>query len=195
MSVQPRSARALAIVVACIVALAGGTVASAAQSLGDVARKEEQRRKAVKSSGKVYKNRDLGPAGSRPPAPAPSQTVPGGAPADAPSPPAAEPTPPTEDPEDPTKTEEYWRARLEAARTDLQRQELFLEALQSRVNALSTDFVNRDDPAQRAVIATDRQRALAEMERVNESIGKIRQQIADIEEEARQAGVPPGWVR
>lgn len=195
MSVQPRSARALAIVVACIVALAGGTVASAAQSLGDVARREEQRRKAVKSSGKVYTNRDLGPGGSRPPAPPPSQTAPGGAPADATTPPGAETTAPAEDPEDPTKTEEYWRARLEAARADLQRQELFLEALQSRVNALSTDFVNRDDPAQRAVIAGDRQRALAEMERVKESIGKIRQQIVDIEEEARQAGVPPGWVR
>jgi len=195
MSVQPRSARALAIVVACIVALAGGTVAAAAQSLGDVARKEEQRRKAVKSSGKVYTNRDLGPEGSRPAAPPPSPTAPGGPAADVATPPAAEPTPPAEDPEDPTKTEEYWRARLEAARADLQRQELFLEALQSRVNALSTDFVNRDDPAQRAVIAGDRQRALAEMERVKESIGKIRQQIADIEEEARQAGVPPGWVR
>ena len=38
-----------------------------------------------------------------------------------------------------------------------------LEALQSRVNALSTDFVNRDDPFQRAKIAEDRQKALSEM--------------------------------
>ena len=36
--------------------------AAAAQSLGDVARKEEERRKTVKSSGKVYTNDKLKPA-------------------------------------------------------------------------------------------------------------------------------------
>jgi hypothetical protein len=69
------------------------------------------------------------------------------------------------------------------------------EAFQSRVNALTTDFVNRDDPYQRAQIAVDRQKALAELERVKTEIVRLKQQIADIEEEARQAGVPPGWLR
>ena len=73
--------------------------------------------------------------------------------------------------------------------------EVFLEALQSRVNALSTDFVNRDDPFQRAKIAEDRQKALSEMERVKGEIDQLKKQIDDIEEEARKAGVPPGWLR
>ncbi|HXH05892.1 MAG TPA: hypothetical protein VNI83_04805, partial [Vicinamibacterales bacterium] len=98
-------------------------------------------------------------------------------------------------PPDPTKTEQYWRERITAARAALERSELFLEALQSRVNALTTDFVNRDDPAQRAVIANDRQRALAEMERVRREIEKLKADIAAIQEEARKAGVPPGWLR
>jgi SMC interacting uncharacterized protein involved in chromosome segregation len=84
---------------------------------------------------------------------------------------------------------------MTTARTELSRNEIFLEALQSRVNALNTDFVNRDDPAQRQVLANDRQRALAEMERVRGEIDKLKKQIAEIEEEARQAGVPPGWLR
>jgi len=163
-----------------------------AQSLGDVAKKEQQRRKTTKVAGKVYTNKDLGPGGTKP---APSQLPPASTIA---GPGGAESTPPPADKteeQDPKKTEEYWREKLETARAEIQRNELFLEALQSRVNALSTDFVNRDDPAQRAVIASDRQKALAEMERVRESIDTLKKQIADLEEEARQAGVPPGWLR
>ena len=195
MTVSSRSARALAIVAALIAVLAGGAFTASAQSLGDVAKKEEKRRKAVKSSTKVYTNSDLGPSGTRPAAPAGETAGPGGpegAPAAPQTPPAA---PADEEAEDPTKTEAYWRDRMAAARAGLERNELLVEALQSRVNALSTDFVNRDDPAQRAAIANDRQRALAELERVKETIERLKQQILDIEEEARQAGVPPGWLR
>jgi hypothetical protein len=55
--------------------------------------------------------------------------------------------------------------------------------------------VNRDDPAQRAVIADNRQKSLAELDRVKSEIEKNKKAIADIEEEARRAGVPPGWLR
>ncbi|HWP99706.1 MAG TPA: hypothetical protein VNK92_04480, partial [Vicinamibacterales bacterium] len=123
----------------------------------------------------------------------------GAAAAGAPGGPAAGPgsagAPEAQAPPDPTKTEQYWRERITSARAALERSELFLEALQSRVNALTTDFVNRDDPAQRAVIANDRQRALAEMERVRREIEKLKAEIAAIHEEARKAGVPPGWLR
>jgi hypothetical protein len=180
-----------------LAALAVGVSAASAQSLGEVARKEQQRRKTTaKTSGKTYTNRDLGPGGTRaqaPPAPASQTAGPGGATAtDADKAKAAEPP---AAPKDPRETEEYWRERMEGAKAELQRNEMFLEALQSRVNALTTDFVNRDDPSQRAVVATDRQKALVEMERTKELVGKLKQQIADIEEEARQAGVPPGWIR
>ena len=89
----------------------------------------------------------------------------------------------------------YWRGRIDAARTALARAQTFADALQSRINALSADFVNRDDPAQRDVIAADRQKALAELDRVKKEIAAAQKAIADIQEEARRAGVPPGWVR
>ena len=97
-------------------------------------------------------------------------------------------------PED-QKDEAWWRARIAQAREAQRRAEAFAEALQSRINALSTDVVNRDDPYQRAKIADDRLKALAELQRVTGEIEQSKKEIADIEEEARRANVPPGWLR
>ena len=82
-----------------------------------------------------------------------------------------------------------WRERVKAERDALERAKMFADALQSRINALTTDFVNRDDPAQRNVIAADRDKALAEMDRVKKEIEQHTKAIADIQEEARRAGV------
>ena len=94
-----------------------------------------------------------------------------------------------------TKDEAYWRTRISAARSALERSRIFADALQSRLNALTTDIVNRSDPAQRAQLELERQRALAEMDRVKKEIAEQTKAITDIEEEARKAGVPPGWLR
>ena len=66
--------------------------------------------------------------------------------------------------------------------------------MQSRVNALTADFSARDDPAQR-VIGRDRQKAIDELNRLKLAIQHTRKAIADLEEEARRAAVPPGWLR
>jgi hypothetical protein len=81
------------------------------------------------------------------------------------------------------------------AREQLERDRTLSEALQTRINSLTTDFVNRDDPAQRAVIERDRQKAASELERLKKQIVDDRKAVADFEEEARRAGVPPGWLR
>jgi hypothetical protein len=60
---------------------------------------------------------------------------------------------------------------------------------------LTTDFVNRDDPAQRAVVAADRQKALDDLNQVKKEIADDQKALADLQEEARRAGVPPGWLR
>jgi hypothetical protein len=164
-------------------------------ALGEVARKEQERRKATKAAPKVLTNKDL-PASAQKPASA-AAVPPAGA-----EPPAAgseqkpgeEPKPPAGQQED-EKDETWWRQRIMGARESLRRSEAFAEALQSRINALSTDFVNRDDPYQRAKIGEDRQKALSEMERVQAEVTLYKKQIEDIEEEARKAGVPPGWLR
>lgn len=165
-----------------------------AQSLASVAKQEQERRKTVKPSAKVYTNEDLkaditasrpSPAANvSPDAPTPDTQVPS---VNLPAGTAADETE--------RKDETYWRARMSAARSALERSRIFADALQSRLNALATDIVNRDDPAQRAQLELERQRAGAELARVTQEMADQTQAIADIEEEARRAGIPPGWLR
>lgn len=170
--------------------IAAFAVTTSAQSLGELAKREAARRKAVTSSGKVYTNDTVGsapaPSISSPPPAAPAGTQ------SASATPAAEEKPKQADPK---KDEAFWKQRLQGARDSLQRSETFAEALQSRINALTADFTARDDPAQRAVVANDRQKALAELDRVKSDIAQQTKAIAAIQEEARRAGVPPGWLR
>jgi hypothetical protein len=175
-----------------VVALAAAS--ASAQSLAEIANREQERRKAIKTPSKVYTNQDLRQTTPLSVARAPAAT-PASGPATpslaaAPSPPAAVPPP-----DEPVRDEQYWRTRINAARVGLERSQVLLQALQSRVNALATDFVNRDDPYQQAAIAVDRQRTLDEMDRVKAEIAGHTREIADIEEEARRAGAPPGWLR
>jgi hypothetical protein len=166
--------------------------AVSAQSLGDVAKKEAERRKAVSGRGKVYTNDTL-----RPEAPPSSPGAATAAPAAPPAPAAAAPqqaSAPGAGSAAP-QTEADWRKRITDARDALSRSQTFAEALQSRINALTTDFVNRDDPAQRDKIGAERQKALAELDRVKKDITDQQKAITAIQEEARRAGVPAGWVR
>lgn len=159
-----------------------------AQSLGELAKTEEARRKAVKTSGKVLTNDTIRSV------PTPLATAP--APESAPDKAkdaAADKKPKPED--DPKAQEASWRMRMQGARDALQRNQMFAEALQSRINGLSTDFTSRDDPAQRATVANDREKALAELNRVKDEMVKQNKAITDIQDEARKAGVPAGWVR
>lgn len=164
-----------------------------AQSLGDVARQEQERRKTV-APGRVYTNDNLKPSPTS--TSAPEAAAPSPSQAQAPSQPAASDA--AKDAvrtDSPKRDEAYWRERLQAERLALERAKVLFEALQSRVNGLQTDFVNRDDPAARAVIASDRQRALLEIDRMKAEIAQRTKAIADIQEEARKAGAPAGWYR
>jgi hypothetical protein len=184
--------------VAAALVLAGGSLIvppARAQSLADLAKKEEDRRKAVAAPSKVYTNKDLGavPAGSPPPpaAATPAVTTPNDASKaaddDTKAKPAAD--------KGPVKDQAYWAGRLKTLQDALSRDQNYADAMQTRINALTTDFVNRDDPAQRAVIERDRQKSLAELARLNKSVQETKKTIANFFEEARHAGVPPGWLR
>ena len=172
-------------------------VTAEAQSLGELAKREEARRKAIKAPGKVLSNDTIRstvpPSAPAAPPVAPAQQAPApSTPGAAASGGAAEKPKPEVD----RKAQEAaWRQRITLARDSLQRSQIFAEALQSRINGLTADFTSRDDPAQRAVVANDRQKALAELDRVRNDITQQTKAIADIQEEARRAGVPPGWLR
>jgi len=167
-----------------------------AQSLAELAKKEEERRKTIKEPSKTYTNKDLV---SVPPATGSTTAT-------------AETSKPATDaakgadqgdkdkkdkPKDaaPAKDQKYWSGRMKTLQTQLEHDQAFAEALQSRINALTTDFTARDDPAQKAIIAQNRQKALAELDRLKQAIVDDQKAIADLGEEARKAGVPAGWLR
>ncbi len=84
---------------------------------------------------------------------------------------------------------------MAAAREAVERSKIFAEALQTRINSLSNDWAARDDPYQRAKLSADRDKALAELGRVQKEVQDGTKAIAAIQEEARKTGVPAGWVR
>ena len=191
------------ITISALAVIAFGTLALAQSSnapnrpLAEVARQEEARRQAVRKPAKVYTNNDLRPdiAGGAPP---PSITTPVSGNA---SPSNVTPGVPSVNlpggtaPPPPAQGQAYWEGRIKEARDAVTRSQMFLDSLQSRINALQTDFVNRDNPVERAKIETDRKAALAEFERVKKELDENTKKITAIEDEARRAGVPAGWLR
>jgi hypothetical protein len=178
-----------------------------AQSLGDLARLEEERRKTITSASKVYTNKDLGNA-QPPPAPTPAAAgkgAPSGAAAAPPAgqagstgqkEPAAGQSPAAADKDKGvSKDQAYWAGRMNDLDTQLSRDETFASALQTQVNSLTADFINQGDPAQRSIIEQNRTKALTEFARMQKEVEKDQKALVDLEEEARRAGVPPGWLR
>lgn len=166
-------------------------VGAMAQSLADVAKKEEARRKTVKGEAKVYTNDDLVKARDGA-APAEATPAPTPAPGDAKA--AADKG--TDKPAaDDGKGEDYWKKRMKAAQDSLNRNKVLQVALEGRVNGLNAEFVNMDNPFQRTIIQENLKTAMAELERVKRDIATDTKAIADIQEEARKTNVPPGWLR
>ena len=162
-----------------------------AQSLGAVAKETEAKRKTAKSSGKVYTNDSLksDPRDVSTPAAAPA---------------AATPSEPEVTADDKTKQdasgkqvkdEAYWRDRIKAERDALARAETFAAALQSQINGLYAEFTACQAPPQCNEVSAKRQKSIAELDRVKKEVAQHTKGIADIQEEARRAGVPAGWVR
>lgn len=163
-------------------------------SLVEAARAEQARRASIAEKSRVYTNDDLdgGPrltTAVAPPTDVEAAPADGSKPADeagaatAPGPAAA------------ARDAAHWRGRLTAAVEARRRAELVAAALQNRVDGLLAEFTARDDPAQRARIEQDRRDALSELERAKAEIDRLAREAADVREEARRAGVPPGWLR
>jgi hypothetical protein len=196
---RPKIAAWASMTTACL--LITGMAPLRAQSLADVAREEEARRKQIKQPAKVYTNKDL--VSVPPPiAPAPTNAADASAgksqaaakvekaEADSAATDAASDAA-TGKPRD----QAYWAGRMKALLTQVDSDRILVEALQSRINGLTADFSARDDPAQRRVIALDRQKALDELDRLKSRLVSDQKAVADFEEEARRASVPPGWLR
>jgi hypothetical protein len=182
----------LMLAVVCL-GIGPGARPARAQSLADVARKEEARRKTIPEAAKVYTNKDLN---AQPGPPPPPDAKAGDAAKDA----GAKDAKDSKDGADvkdkqPAKDKAYWSGQRKKLQDQVERDEGYVLAVQTRINSLTADYVNRDDPAQRVLIERDRQKSIAELSRLTKAIADGKKSLADLEEEARRAGVPPGWLR
>ncbi len=81
------------------------------------------------------------------------------------------------------------------ARLAVDRDNLLIEALQSRINALQADVVNIDDPVQQGKARQNLGKALTELDSMKQKRDTDLKSIAAIQDEARRSNVPPGWIR
>ena len=161
------------------------------QSFADAAEREALRRQLTGKATHVYTNLDL-PAlpvsrgedsartGNEP---TPAAGAPRGANDDALSAPVE------------VRDEAWWRGRVASLRTSAERNDMLAKAMQTKVNAITADIVGRDDPFQRRELRDQLQKALAELDRLQSATLEARKDLEALQEQARRAGAPPGWLR
>jgi len=157
-------------------------------SMADVAQREAIRREAAPKSAHALTNPEV-PAYRLLEAETPPAAAAGG---DAAAKPDAAKA--ADKPGD-THDETWWRTRITTARAAVDHDQMALDALQSQINGLTTEFINMDDPARKSKVELERGRALAELDRMKKQFEDDKKAVTDILEEARRAGVPPGWLR
>ena len=166
--------------------LVAGVAASSAQSLADVARKEEARRQKIAKPSKVYKDEDVqkyAPVTSSAQTAASTVTALDGNGKPVGQQAAAEGLP---------SDEAGWRARLQSARDGIDRDRLLLSALEQQARSAARKAGTPDGAEP---VADDASPRAAEIKRLKAEMDAFRATLANAEEDARKAGVPPGWVR
>jgi hypothetical protein len=182
----------------CVLAGAAGVQA---QSLADIARTEQARRKTVKRPTKVYTNADV--VVIQPATPATSEVTketsgdgtliaPGDAAAQGGAAGAADSGP---KPGVVSGDEAKWRSRYTDAREQISRSQIQLEAMRVRVTQLNAAKAYGPDGQQSASLQTRQREALQEFDKLRADVERNQKAFADLEAEAKAAGVPPGWVR
>jgi len=179
----------------CLVVLflLGGGATAFAQSLGQAAQKEKEKRaarakesKPDSTAPKVITEEDL--EASRP-AEAPPKSDASGGQAGASS--GGHSYPPAfgvADPYDRAQQEKTWRGRAAGARQLVRTMEMLLQAEEEEAHkaaywAWDTQVPIRPVPK------------LAGLEGARSALEKAKRQLEELEEEARRKGIPPGWLR
>jgi hypothetical protein len=161
-------------------------------TLGTLARREAMRRQMTGQAKASLSNLSL----PEPPPPAVSSDTSSGAAGD-PSMSMAAAVAAAEGGQKPDekKDEGYWRERMAKARQALAKDEAALPVAEAKVQGMTTEVVNMDDPARQSKLRQQLMVSMAEVERLKGQIEADRKAIADIQSEARRAGIPPGWIR
>lgn len=137
---------------------------------------------------KVYTNEDLAvhhPPGS--PSPKPGSS---------PSPVAPQGASPSADPR--SREEVAWRLRAARAREAVRLAERKVAEARQKAESLVVDvnpIEGTSDPFRQQSLEQQRAQAAGELSEANKALERVQKAWDDLQEEARRAGVPPGWLR
>ncbi len=174
--------------VAVVLATGRVAVAQSKPSLAEVARQEAERRKTLTTSARVYTNDDLKHA--RPLTTAAPTPVPGAVPATEAR--AAAAPAPSRAPDEGSAAVDVLAGRLLSVRGDLEEARAAFDAQQMRVTSLTADWVGAPDEATRAAIASSRDAAGADAERLRGEIEALTRTLTQLEQDVlRQVRAAP----
>ena len=190
--------------ISCVSVLA--CVPAAAQTdLGAAAAKERERRKALAATASpppAFTNDDLASEkqAAKDAAKEGASAKDGGKPGEKPKPkpqpaPTPLPTATTDDSADRRAQEVGWRTRAQRARQVVAQTAARVTALEQQIARVAGDTMASTDTNQILRLQTQRQSLEAQLNDAREASKTAQEQLADVEEEARRAGVPPGWIR
>jgi hypothetical protein len=178
------------------------------QSLADLAKKEKDRRQAVKTETKVITNDQVakytgtGVMTVTPPqASAADRTgveKPAGEGETKPETEAgaAKTTPPSDEPTDfKGRPESYWKQTFADARQKVKDLENESNVLILKLNDLHNRFYRESDGFKQQDIQRQIQKAIYEQDLNKEKLAKAKADLVDLEQEARKSGALPGWIR
>lgn len=162
------------------------------QSLGDLAKKEKERREAIgqvrvitgEQAAKYSTGQAEEPAAPEPAPPAEKQAAAGAA--------------AKADPDEPVdfegRPESFWRKTMAEARLAVKDLERERDTLVLKVNQLQDQFYKQSDGFRREDIQRELQKSYYLQDVNKENLAKARTALEDLEKEARKSGALPGWI-
>ena len=177
------------------------TTALHSQSLAELARKERAR-KTPEGTAKVYTNEDIPSTTPSPAAPAPAQAQepqaqkPAPATAQAGATEKAEAKPAEASEKSTADLEKGYREKFAQLRDKVAFEEQKLDVMQRELNLMMTQFYSDPNVALREQNSrVEINKRTQDIETQKQVVEKAKQAIADLEDELRKKGLPPGWAR
>lgn len=93
------------------------------------------------------------------------------------------------------KGQDAWRTEAQQKREAVKSAEQKVEVLQRRNESLLAEILGSTDTNQILRLRAQQQSLNEELEAAQRELSGVRQELAQFEESARRAGVPPGWLR
>jgi len=172
-----------------------------AQSLADLAKKEKERRQAVKTEVKVITNDQAPKSGTVTTTSATQPATPPGARPPDETTGAVEGAPAKEKPasDEPVdlqgRPESFWRQTMADAREKVQTLENQANVMILKLNDLQNRFYREADGYKQQQIQREIQKAFYEQDLNKENLAKAKAELAALELEARKSGALPGWIK